>query len=514
MFSFDYLPAVDWPPLAWLAQMSPGRGHVTVMHGPRVERLPTWFGEIVWAGDFQQGGLDQTDAIFGTGALTRDSEVVFVSSASTVDRLHSMELPSAQEVWVSNSLPCLLALAKAELDPTDGSFYDRLATMTRGIDGYEPLLPTSAGPVRLTYYRNLVWNGRDLRLRDKPDSVPGGFATFEAYRAYLVDQLRMIGDNCGDRRRKWQYRMVGTVSTGYDSAASAIIARDAAGLAEAITFVRPDGVDAGDALARHIGIAVGRYGRFQWREDPQLGLPEVPFIAGDAKGEDVFFASTGDALKGTLLITGHGGGGLWDRHRSNPAPTFARKDRAGLPLTEWRLGVGFIHLPLPYLGGRHVADLMRIGTSADMAPWDIGGWYTRPIARRIIEEAGVPRELFGHVKRASSILLYQAASPLTPASAADLDRWLRQHSWRFLRRGRLPPSQFGWLLRLWRRLLLVAGHRIAWMRKALSRGPGARMDRLARRWIDRGGRDPRFDYAFAWALEHMKKRYRPAQRDV
>jgi hypothetical protein len=34
-----------------------------------------------------------------------------------------------------------------------------------------------------------------------------------------------------------------------------------------------------------------------------------------------------------------------------------------------------------------------------MKPWTLGGEYDRPIARRIAEEAGIPRELFGQQKK-------------------------------------------------------------------------------------------------------------------
>ena len=38
-----------------------------------------------------------------------------------------------------------------------------------------------------------------------------------------------------------------------------------------------------------------------------------------------------------------------------------------------------------------------------MQPWSIGGTYDRPIARRIGEEAGVPREAFGQTKLATVV---------------------------------------------------------------------------------------------------------------
>ncbi|MCZ7628807.1 MAG: acyl-CoA dehydrogenase family protein [Microthrixaceae bacterium] len=40
-----------------------------------------------------------------------------------------------------------------------------------------------------------------------------------------------------------------------------------------------------------------------------------------------------------------------------------------------------------------------------MAPWSIGGRYDRPIPRRIVEEAGVERRLFGHHKFSGGALV-------------------------------------------------------------------------------------------------------------
>lgn len=38
-----------------------------------------------------------------------------------------------------------------------------------------------------------------------------------------------------------------------------------------------------------------------------------------------------------------------------------------------------------------------------MRPWSVGGSYDRPIARRVGEEAGIPRHLFGTLKKNTSL---------------------------------------------------------------------------------------------------------------
>lgn len=514
MIRFSFRPVPDWPALGWIARLTPGSQDVQVTHGPRVETHDDWFGEVVWAGDFGEAAFDQTDAIFGSGARVREAcaasaascELVFVSAGSTVDRLQSIEHDG--HVYVSNSLACLLARTGAAPQVADRSHFQRLGTIRRGIDSYDRFIPTSAGPVRLCYFHNLVWTGGELVEREKPDTAAGGFPNFDCYRHFLDTCLRALGNNAQDPRRRSPFPLLGTVSAGYDSAASAILARDAAGLAEAITFFRPDGTDAGQLTAGRLGISLAHFARESWRQATPPGQPpEAPFIAGDAKGEDVFIRSAEARLSGCMLITGHHGGGMWAR--SNPIcnARLPRGDRSGLALTEWRLSAGFIHCPVPYIGARHMPDLLRISQSQEMQPWSVGGSYDRPIPRRIIEEAGVPRESFGWTKRAGSILLFKSASPLSPASARDLKAWLRRHSAAFVRQGTLPPAQFCGVLRFWRRCLHVCGSKLAWIRVKLDRGPGARLDRLASRMLDLGERDPLFDYAFPWALDCLKRRY-------
>ena len=41
-------------------------------------------------------------------------------------------------------------------------------------------------------------------------------------------------------------------------------------------------------------------------------------------------------------------------------------------------------------------EIEYLACSDEMAPWSLGNDYDRPIPRRIVEEAGIPRALFGH----------------------------------------------------------------------------------------------------------------------
>src|SRR2546430_15465812 len=53
--------------------------------------------------------------------------------------------------------------------------------------------------------------------------------------------------------------------------------------------------------------------------------------------------------------------------------------------------------------------------------------HSRPICRRIVEEAGLPRHSFGIGKRAASVLLFDEKF-LSPGSLADYTGWLADHT--------------------------------------------------------------------------------------
>jgi hypothetical protein len=105
-------------------------------------------------------------------------------------------------------------------------------------------------------------------------------------------------------------------------------------------------------------------------------------------------------------------------------------------MAEFRLLVGFVHCPVPYWGSRQIRDVNAISNSDEMRPWDVPGPYSRPICRRIVETAGVPRELFGVSKRMVAVGLRHF---LTPGSLAEYRRWLAANRWQWIRHGKLPP---------------------------------------------------------------------------
>jgi hypothetical protein len=109
-----------------------------------------------------------------------------------------------------------------------------------------------------------------------------------------------------------------------------------------------------------------------------------------------------------------------------------------LSLTEYRLHAGFIHCPLTFWGVKQIRDLHELSNSAEMRPWDVPGGYSRPICRRIAEEAGVPRQAFGVSKRAASQQAFASWEFLTDTSMRDYLRWMRRNRWLLIKEGGLP----------------------------------------------------------------------------
>jgi hypothetical protein len=421
IMSFIYTCIEEWPPLAWLATCDPSTRAVEVLHGSRVETRPDWFAEAVWDGDCEQADFDRTDLVFGSGGRLRDDEPIFVSSATTVDRLHSLE--SNGRIWVSNSLACLLAAVGGRVAPDYDGYFRDFETIIRGIANYHRTVASSAGPVRLTYYDNLCW--RNDRLVEFPKPTPRrDFSTFERYRDSVEAILCQLAENARSASRTYSYRLLATISSGYDSPAVAALARRA-GLRQTLSFsaARDQRPDSGAEVARRLGLEPIVVDSSLWRRSK---LPEVPFLASDAKGEDVYYAGGEDVLDGTLLLTGYGGSRVWNKG-SDLLADLERSDQSGLSLCEYRLWAGFLHCPVTYIGGRQTQDLRHISNAAEMAPWDVPGGYSRPICRRVLEEAGVPRQLFGMEKKAASILFFDRNTFLSEGSLADYRSWCRRH---------------------------------------------------------------------------------------
>jgi hypothetical protein len=425
--SFEFVRCPELPQLSWCLEIEDGAHAVRVLHGAAVETGPRGFFEGAWAGDFTRGDFE-SDFMTGTGAKLVEGVLMLVTPNHTLDRLNVLRKDGV--LYVSNSLPFVLARSQEELD-ADFLFYDSyVASIKQGLKKFERHIPTKSGlSIRFLYCCNaLLKDDRALVVLPKVRSP--AFATFAEYKAFLDETVLRIARNGADARRHVRYSPMAAVSRGYDSPTALVVAL-AVGCRQAVTFRHSRGgltdEDCGTPIAERLGVKVREFGRLDYRQYPDF--PEVENSGGPAD-----FLSFGESLRGTLLFTGFHGDKLWDKNCDKISRDIVRGDSSGASLTEYRLRVGYTNLPVPFIGVDSHPELYAIANSREMAPWSVGNLYDRPIARRIVEEAGIPRELFGQKKRAAGVVVTTEgiAGTMSARSLADFNRFAEER-WDWLK---------------------------------------------------------------------------------
>jgi hypothetical protein len=223
--------------------------------------------------------------------------------------------------------------------------------------------------------------------------------------------------------------------------------------------------------------------------------------------DDVIFSAIEDLLPGRLLYTGFHGDKVWSRGGAAPSRDIVRGDASGLSMAEFRLRVGFLNLGVPFIGCVQHPSIHEVSNSLEMRPWCLGGEYDRPIPRRLVEEAGVPREWFGQTKKAAAIpfITVEITDPaLEDVLSPDALRAFLE----FVEGRPLFPNWRDWC-RHW------TGHTLYRVRGYLADRPA--LWRVSR-WLantemlPRHAKDRRIHmYLFAWAMSRIRKRYEVAR---
>ena len=411
----------DWPKLAWVAKSCHGSSRLVVLHGRCVETHQQWCVEAAWAGNFTEGDFDRTELVFGSGIRCRGDSVVFVSSGTTLDRLWYIH---RNDSWyVANSLPALLAVAGLSLRDDYTGYPADLSTIYYGLPDYKRSFVTDPEEVSVVYHSNLVYDGQHLIELPKPDTVPH-FLEFSHYQRFLYDTAEALSRNIMDQRRRMAIEPFTTLSRGYDSIASAVIARHI-GCTQAVTIRQSRslwrGSDSGADVARYLGLSCENYPRVAKR----YPLEETVWAASGRPG--IMNWTLFDYPKPlSLFLTGSYGDKVWSRRRRIYPDPFAGTIPADLGLAEFRLFKGIFHCPPSFWGMRQYRELQTISFSKEMAPWTLHNGYDRPIPRRIVEEAGVPRTAFGMRKMMTSneeVYLW----PYSPEAQQRFTAYLREH---------------------------------------------------------------------------------------
>ena len=411
--------------LAWVATLRRGARAVHVLHGPWVETRGQHFFEGAWDGPVERGALDEAITFAGSGGRVDGERVTFVGATHKFERLQSVRV--ADTLYVSNSLALLLAHAGERLDfAYPDYFHDFLEYYRVGIRIKRKPMPLESG--RAVYLHdccNVIVAG-DLTVRRAEKRVPAPFGSYVEYAEFLERTAAEVAANAADPVRTRTYRPLAAVSRGYDSVAVAALA-SRANCRHALTFRRsgPGHVeDSGAEIARHLRMEVKEFERMDYTSLP--GLPEVEFYQ-NVRLPTKTFTLCADDLSGSLFFNGQGGEDYWGTGDSVGMPLLQEPSAttmSGSNFTEFRLRAGFIFFPLACSGAIHAPALSRLSRSRDLAPWSVGGDYDRPIPRRLAEERGVPRELFGQQKVGGGPQV--GAFGLGPASDADFREFYRE----------------------------------------------------------------------------------------
>ena len=167
---------------------------------------------------------------------------------------------------------------------------------------------------------------------------------------------------------------------------------------------------------------------------------------------------------------------------------------SGNSMTDFRLRIDCIHVPLPYFGALQSPTTSALEDDPTMAAYRVGGYYDRPVARRLAEEAGLPRGSFAHTKIAGSQLLHHGDKSVYSASTvAAIERFAAAE-------GRTVPFRRGFAVRRRHRAAIKLAHAL-------------RVGRLVRGVEHRRQRAVHFDdvlgnIVFRWAVTVVGPRYR------
>ncbi|MFC2170272.1 hypothetical protein ACFLRM_06925, partial [Acidobacteriota bacterium] len=226
----------------------------------------------------------------------------------------------------------------------------------------------------------------------------------------LLQALYGIKKNYASKERNFIVSPFSTISSGYDSAAVSSMVRKI-DVKECFTSRKCSSIlptwlsprlanDDGLPIARQLGF------KTQYLNTSSISESELNFLAASCAAPELVFHDMAKFIElkcqASVVFTGADGGRIWDVHvkAEDKDDEIKRRDVSNFNLSEIRLKAGFIQVGLPFMYARNLKDIVNISRSEEMKPWRLKNEYDKPIARRIVEEAGVGRKLFGARKKA------------------------------------------------------------------------------------------------------------------
>lgn len=489
------------PRMAWGAVIETRHEKAVIYHGPGVETRANWFVEGAWNGPFDQGRLDLATALCGTGGVLRDGEWSFHGSTDRLAPLFSLRKNG--RIHVSNSHIFAMSLAGEKPDPCYPFYYYDIMRIWRhglyAMDGSLRLSSKYRLGIHFSCILRVAGNG-DVKFSAHPSgAIPHDF---QSYKQLLENGLQAVLDNAAHPSRHRPLGSICALSKGYDSNATAALAGKA-GCRKSYSFIDPRRSDphddSGSGHAAVFGMSGEDIGRLDYLADKMLDEAEFCLMP---LGSQISIVALADRLQGKILLCGNQAL-AWKPFFSRTADRRTESSAriiSGLSQLDFRLRQGYVMFSPATIGMEHNRALYRISQREEMKPWAVGGDYDRSLARRIAEEAGLPRMEFGQVKKGSGHVHLTTAAKFSPAAWRQYEEFCKE-----LGTGPRRLTRACWKARV---------H----LRHAVWRGLGCygfrprRIGAISRHFLFLMGTHPRIIpwsglHLFQWSCERLRTRY-------
>jgi len=391
---FEFILSDRLPIMAWLACVRRQSERINVWHGSHVSRGDGVFWEGINPTPREPAAVIRHHFPLSSGGVIDGNQLVFFTPGHVLERLFCIR--DSESLWVSNSLPLVLAASGSELSKRYVAYPAEFELIT----SHDRCFPLQGTKELRVFYNCNIRVHDDLQYEVEPRVTNYNFSTYQNYvgslQKFIEEMLTANGK--GENR---SYLPLSTLSRGYDSTAITVLARKF-GVSEALSIKEariygPNSENVTDT-ADFLGIKLQSINRLDYAK---YGFEAEKLFFVTALADEICFYPFVNSLRGRLLFVGVHGDSIWDRN-AHPVGTW-RRDNAGASMQEFRIRTGFVLFPLAFFGWQHHADIIRLSRSDEMRPWAVGGTYDRPIPRRIAEEAKLARTSFGTKKMAVTV---------------------------------------------------------------------------------------------------------------
>lgn len=434
---FNYTIKKNLPPLSWLAIVSENCDTIEVVVGSTVETFDSFFVSGVWDGDFKTGDFEQCNFSCCTGAKLKDDYVLFLTPHHLNACIFSVR--EEKKIYLSNSLSFLLAYTNKGLDPNYYDYDTDFCCETLGERNLKPPYHSSA-PLLENSSVNIysfckIKIDRSFTVILERRSSKFHFANYSDYYNAVTCTLKLLYDNSRDPSRKSPYGMIATISRGYDAPTCATFARGI-GCEEAFSFNRPEHYrnDCGTEIAKILGYKKIHELDGDHVKSNNEFIEAADFASGDT-GSMITFEGHKELFSNKLLFCGFRGDFVWSINHKPNNDLLDVTETSSENSYEVFLKSNTVLILIPYIGADHATDIFNISVSDEMKYWRLGRWYDRPICRRVVEEAGVGREMFGQRKIGSGFCFHydtlrsigKKMSPQSYQSLLEFSKRLKQN---------------------------------------------------------------------------------------